>query len=304
MQSDLITVHGASAVSVARNIASFAFVYSSHLSSDARSIGESFHCLSGCASRSSKRRALLLAAHREPELDEVDAAAHEVPLELGRLAQELDVLLLGAEAHDALDAGAVVPGAVEHHDLAGGGQVLHVALEIPLAALDLGRLLQRDDARAARIEVLHEALDRAALAGGVAAFEQDDDLLPGRLDPRLQLQQLDLQPVLLPLVAPARKQVQVRIAASRQSARSSSSSRSRASSTRACCSFEESLEQRRRVVGRDAVEDVAQRRRFDDRLGLRPLRGGVGLDRVRRRRQRLLVGGRAQARCATPRGGS
>jgi hypothetical protein len=102
-----------------------------------------------------------------------------------------------AEAHHALDAGAVVPGAVEHHDLAGRRQVLHVALEVPLAALDLAGLLERDDARAAGVQVLHEALDRAALAGGVAPLEEDHHALPGLLHPRLQLQQLDLQPVLL-----------------------------------------------------------------------------------------------------------
>jgi hypothetical protein len=61
---------------------------------------------------------------------------HQVPLELGRLAHEFLVFLgVGAKAHHALDAGAVVPAAVEQHDLAVGGQVLHVALEVPLAAL-------------------------------------------------------------------------------------------------------------------------------------------------------------------------
>ena len=56
LQSLLITIHGASVVSVWKNIASLAAVYSSHLSSDALSMGESFHCLSGCTSRSLKRR--------------------------------------------------------------------------------------------------------------------------------------------------------------------------------------------------------------------------------------------------------
>jgi hypothetical protein len=45
--------------------------------------------------------------------------------------------------------------------------------------------------------VLHEALDRAALAGRVAPLEEDDHALAGLLDPGLQLQQLDLQAVLL-----------------------------------------------------------------------------------------------------------
>ena len=55
-------------------------------------------------------------------------------------------LVEGGEVHDALDAGAVVRAAVEQDDLAGGGQVGHVALEVPLGGLAPGRLLQRDDA--------------------------------------------------------------------------------------------------------------------------------------------------------------
>jgi hypothetical protein len=41
--------------------------------------------------------------------------------------------------------------------------------------------------------MLHEALDGAALAGGIAALEQDDDALARLLHPGLQLQQLGLQ---------------------------------------------------------------------------------------------------------------
>ena len=50
-----------------------------------------------------------------------------------------------AEPHDPLDAGPVVPGPVEHDDLAGRRQVRDVPLQIPLALLALGRLLQGDD---------------------------------------------------------------------------------------------------------------------------------------------------------------
>ena len=101
--------------------------------------------------------------------------------------------VVGAEAHDALDAGAVVPGAVEQHDLAAGRQMRDVALEIPLRALALGRRGQRHDAADARIEPLGDALDRAALAGGVAALEDHDDLQLLVLHPVLQLHQLVLQ---------------------------------------------------------------------------------------------------------------
>ena len=104
-------------------------------------MGLSFHCLSGCA-RAPEATALLLATDREPELDQVQPAAHQVTLELRRLAHELFVLGFVAEAHDALDAGPVVPRAIEQHDLAAGGQVLDVALEVPLTALLIGRLFE------------------------------------------------------------------------------------------------------------------------------------------------------------------
>ena len=115
-------------------------------------------------------------------------------LELRHGAEEFLVFVVGAEAHDALDAGAVVPAAVEQHDLAGGRQVRDVALEVPLRALALVRRGQRRDAADARVEPLGDALDHAALAGGVAALEQDDDLVASVCDdPVLQLDQLALQ---------------------------------------------------------------------------------------------------------------
>ncbi len=77
---------------------------------------------------------LLGLGHREPELDQVDARADEHALQLGRLPHELQVLGPGAETHDPLDAGPVVPGPVEQHDLARSRQVGDVALEVPLAA--------------------------------------------------------------------------------------------------------------------------------------------------------------------------
>ena len=86
-------------------------------------------------------------------------------------AQEAVALLLGAEAHHVLDAGAVVPAAVEDDDLARGGEVLQVALEVDLALFAVRRRRQRDDAKDARTDALGDRADGAALAGGVAAFE-------------------------------------------------------------------------------------------------------------------------------------
>ena len=68
-----------------------------------------------------------------------------------------------------------------------------IALEVPLAALTLGRFLQSDDPGATGIEVFHETFDRTALAGSIASFEQDHDPLAGFPDPALYLQQFDLQ---------------------------------------------------------------------------------------------------------------
>jgi hypothetical protein len=130
----------------------------------------------------------------------VDVRSDEHALQFRRLSHELQVLLARAEAHDPLDTGPAVPGPVEHDDLAGGRQVLEVALEVPLGGFALVGLLQRHDARPARVEVLGQPLDRAALAGGVTPLEQDQHLLPGRLDPLLQLQQFDLQRPLLAVI--------------------------------------------------------------------------------------------------------
>ncbi|MPN05705.1 hypothetical protein SDC9_152958 [bioreactor metagenome] len=157
--------------------------------------------------------ALLFAAHAEPELDEVHATAHQVALELGRLAHELGVFILRAKAHHAFHARAVVPTAVQQHDLAARRQVLHITLEVPLALLGGRWFLQRHHARAAWVQVLHEALDRAALARRVASLEDDDQALAGFLHPGLELEQLHLQPELLVLVDRTAHKVAIRVSA-------------------------------------------------------------------------------------------
>ena len=193
-------------------MASLASVYSSHLSRLARSVGESFHCLTGSTERDSNLARCSAWLTENHSLMQVDARVDEHPLELRARAHELEVLLRGAEAHHPLDAGAVVPGAVEQHDLTRAGQVGDVALEVPLGLLHVGGHRQCDDPGAAGVEVLHEPLDRAALAGGVAALEDDGHLLAGVLDPDLQLEQLDLQVALDPLVLAAAYLDVVRVA--------------------------------------------------------------------------------------------
>ena len=156
-------------------------------------------------------RPLLRGRHREPELRQVQPGADQHALELRRLPHELLVVRLRGEAHHPLHARPVVPGPVEHDDLAGRGQVRHITLEVPLGLFPLARLHQRHDRRAAGVQVLGEPLDRAALAGRVAALEHDDDPLPGGLHPVLQLDELDLQRALRALVVVPRHPRVVRV---------------------------------------------------------------------------------------------
>src|SRR5258707_8543222 len=92
-----------------------------------------------------------------------------------------------------LHAGAVVPASIEQDDFALGRQLSDIPLEIPLPALAFRRRPERNDAADARIEGLGYALDRAALAGGIPALEQHDDLEAVQPHPLLQLDELKLQ---------------------------------------------------------------------------------------------------------------
>jgi hypothetical protein len=64
----------------------------------------------------------------------------------------------------------------------------------------IGWFLQRHNPCAARVEVLHEPLNGAALAGGVTTLEHDDVPRAGAPAVFLQLQQLNLQPPFQPVV--------------------------------------------------------------------------------------------------------
>ena len=90
--------------------------------------------------------------------------------------------------------------------------MVHVALEVPLAAFDFRGFDQRDDAGAARIQVLGEAADGAAFAGCIATFEEDQHLLTLVLDPVLQFHQFDLQREFLFEIVLQRHALLVRIA--------------------------------------------------------------------------------------------
>ena len=233
--------------------------------------------------------ALLVPADREPELDDMRAISDQHALELRGLTHKLGIFQVAAKAHDALYAGAVIPGAIEKHDLAVGRQMLYVALEIPLAALRFRRLFQGDDARAAGIQMLHEALDGAALARGIAPLEKDYHLLPGFLDPGLQLEQFNLQAVFLPLVIAALHQVLVGIAALPPVGRQFIIGIGGQLTGRHALLPEQALQQGGGFLDRHADQDVAHRRNFGLLGAVDRSSHGKTLDRWRRQHRRHIA---------------
>lgn len=78
----------------------------------------------------------------------------------------------------SLDAFPVVPPAVDEHDFACRWQSFDVALRLSLTSLGAPR--QGADARMPRVELLRGVFDRAALAGSVTAFDDDEHPRSGR----------------------------------------------------------------------------------------------------------------------------
>ena len=70
-----------------------------------------------------------------------------------------------------------------------------IALKIPLRPLHVGRLPERHQADAARVERLSYAFDHAALTRRIASFEQYDQALAALPDPVLEAYELELQSI-------------------------------------------------------------------------------------------------------------
>src|SRR6266850_4084375 len=130
---------------------------------------------------------LFLVADFEPELDELDAAINQVPFHHRSEVEKPPVFLLRAETHHVLDAGAVVPTAIENHDLTSSWQVRHVPLEIDHRFLTVGRRRQRDRTKYARADTLGDSFDRPTLTRSIPSFENHDDAEPLVFDPFLNL---------------------------------------------------------------------------------------------------------------------
>src|SRR5262249_36108792 len=155
---------------------------------------------------------LLVRRHLQPVLEQVDPRVDHQLLDQRRDLEEPLHLLLAAEAHDALDPGAVVPPAAEDHVPARRWKVREVALRVHLRLLALGRRRQRDHPEDARADPFRDRLDRPALSGTVAALEHDADLESLALHPELKLHELGVQLLQLPLVLLALQRLGISLA--------------------------------------------------------------------------------------------
>lgn len=74
-----------------------------------------------------KSASLLVLAHLEPVFDQRQSAFDHDLLNEGDHFEEPMVLLFGAEAHDAFNAGTVIPAAIENDDLTSRGEMRDIA---------------------------------------------------------------------------------------------------------------------------------------------------------------------------------
>ncbi len=106
---------------------------------------------------------LLLGTNIEPVLEQDDPGLDHGLFDQGDGVEKGAGLFLGAEAHDAFDARAVVPTAIKDDDLARGGEVGDVTLDVHLGFFTLGRRGKGDDAKDARADALCDSFNDAPL---------------------------------------------------------------------------------------------------------------------------------------------
>src|SRR4030095_12520044 len=143
---------------------------------------------------------LLFLTYLQPDLDEPETGMDDVALEDRAVLEEIPVLLFRAEAHHILDAGAVVPGAIEDDDLAGRGKVLEIALDVQLGLLPVGGNGKRRQAEDPWADALGERLEVAPLARRVTSLDDDDHPRPCLDYVLLKDAELSLEPPQLLLV--------------------------------------------------------------------------------------------------------
>src|SRR6201987_2551718 len=136
---------------------------------------------------------LFLLSYFEPVFDENNPGVHDVFFERGTKFEELAILLFSAKSHDMFNTSAVVPTAVEDNDLARGGKMPKVTLDVHLALFAIRRGWQRNQTEHARTDAFRNCTNCTALAGGVASLKDDHNAQSFMLHPILQFAEFSLQ---------------------------------------------------------------------------------------------------------------
>ena len=129
------TVHGASTVSVAKNILVDVLWCSCPICPKRPGQPEKVSTASAGPAALSEAAFLFFASDVQPELKENDAFREQVAFKGRHFFHEGFVLFFRAEAHNRFNNGAVVPGTVKEDHFTGRGQMRYVALEVPLTLL-------------------------------------------------------------------------------------------------------------------------------------------------------------------------
>src|SRR5258705_1582190 len=143
---------------------------------------------------------LLLRTYLEPVLEKYNPRFDYGLFDVRDHSQETLGLILRAKAHTPFDPGAIVPTAVENHDLAPGRKMRQVSLNIHLRFLAFRRGGHGNDAENARADSCGHGLDDTTFAGAISSLEDHAYLLALALHPFLKLDELNVQLAQLLLV--------------------------------------------------------------------------------------------------------
>ena len=191
-------------VEVCSIIRSLAFEYSTQRVRDSRSIGEIFQRRSGSSMRALKRRSCSSSLTENQYLTSWMPDPTSMRSNSGTVCRNSQYSASVQKPITRSTPARLYQDRSNRIISPAAGSSPHVALEVPLRPLALGRRGQRDDATKAGVERSRDTLDRAPLAGRVTALEDDDQPLTALTDPMEHLHELELESRQLLLVGLAR----------------------------------------------------------------------------------------------------
>jgi hypothetical protein len=164
------------------------------------SIGLSFHCRTGSSILWRKRRSCSASLTSRKYLSRMIPDSMSAASNRGAISRKRVACFSVQIAHHAFDARAVVPRAVEDHDLAGRGKVRDVALHEDLRLLAVAGGRKRRDPEDPRADLSVRRLMTPPLPAASRPSKMMTIRVPEALYPSLQIGELGLQLADLPVV--------------------------------------------------------------------------------------------------------